>query len=175
MIIEEALREWQKENISQYCRVCRDTCCDSQKHRIRVDCVSLPLFEDGGVCIIDRSELNRRSLKNWEKKAASKTLLMKDGFEVQKPAVIMGVREKGGFYTNQIYADMCPFYSQESGCRVHEDPRRPKDCVKYPIKILPESDDPTGRFLDIEVMKTCQYREQIKSSIEKRFPIRVID
>lgn len=165
MLIEERIREWQQNFLSEHCRVCSDTCCNSKKHAILFDDSSLPLFQERGIPIVRVNQLEEPFL-------IEEGLYLKDGSEVGKPSI---VEPPKGLFRRKwfIYSDICPFYSKEKGCDVHEDPRRPEVCKKYPIVFL-ECTDTEGRFFDIRI-KDCEYSEEIRKEITKEFPVKVIN
>jgi len=162
MIIESKIREWQQENLNNYCEVCKDNCCNAQKHNILFNSASLPLFEENGIPIIKYKQLVPMGNK----------LCLKDGSEVQKPSILQ-CRDKNEWV---IYADFCPFYVKEKGCKVHEDPRRPEVCREYPIVFF-GCNDSEGKVLDVKVMKSCEYfnKKEIQDEFKKKFPIKLID
>ena len=173
MILEENIREWQQSIADNHCRECPDSCCNLKKHIIPIRGYSLSVFKEKGVPIIEKRKLNKSSLKEW-KKNHNKTLFFADGSKVSKPSVI----DTGGFFLDEfyMYADSCPFYEKNKGCEIHEDERRPSDCEKYPLAFL-GCNDKKGRLLDIMIMKTCEYfnREEIKSELLEKFPVRIIN
>jgi len=174
MLIQEKIRKWEQGIASKHCKECSDTCCNCQKHRIPIDDYSLPLFEGKGIPLVKFKELNKSSLKDWEKNKNSK-LFFRSCSEVQKPSIIQ--LSKGLFESEDyLYADLCPFYSKQGGCEVHEDTRRPSVCRDYPIVFL-GCNDRRGNFLDVRIMKTCNYfnNEEIKSSLTRNFPVRIIN
>ena len=168
MILEGRIRQWQQNFLSEYCKVCSDTCCDSQKHAILFDDSSLPLFQERGIPIVRVHQLE----KPVEVINGHLKLYLKDGSEVRKPSIVEP--PKGLFQRRWIiYDDVCPFYNSAGTCDVHEDPRRPEVCKKYPIVLL-ECSDPEGRFLDVRI-KDCEFSEEIRKEITKEFPVRIID
>jgi hypothetical protein len=167
MILEGKIREWQQKVLNDYCKVCSDTCCNGQKHKIMIDSFSVPLFKEKGVPVI--------KLKKWDRYSLPKSgLLFKDGSEIQKPALVQMPTK--WLYGNEwyLYADFCPFY-RDNQCEVHEDPRRPEVCKKYPI-VFPECSDPTGKKMDVRIMKSCEYfsNKENQSRLTRKFPVRII-
>jgi Fe-S-cluster containining protein len=170
MVLEKQMQEW----LQNYCGKCLDTCCNSEKHRIRLEDYSVPLFQEKGISVINHRSLDKFSIKKWKKDKLAKLLLRK-GSEVPKPSVVeipqgmFGV----GYY---LYSNICPFYDKEKGCEVHEDPRRPEYCIKYPFVTL-GCNDPEGRLLDVRVMESCEClrNPEIRFEFTKTFPVRIVD
>jgi Fe-S-cluster containining protein len=166
MVLEERIRNWQQGLLSDYCRVCSDTCCDAQKHGILFDDPSLPLFQERGIPVIKYSQLE-------EPFSVFDGLYLKDGYKVGKPSIVE-VPKRSFRKRWMIYADMCPFYNKEKECEVHEDPKRPEVCKQYPIVFL-GCNDPQGRLFEVRIKSSCEYSDKLKSEIVKEFPVRVLD
>ncbi len=166
MIIEEKVREWQQECLTNYCQACSSTCCNSQKHRIVLEQSSLPLFQEYGIPVVKQKQLDKHSLGNNRP-------LLKDGSPVPKPSIIQTGRflSQGGY----LHADICPFYDKGKGCKVHEDSRRPQVCKDYPITFLGCNDE--GRLLDVRIMRSCEYfnKPENRTALIERFPVRIIE
>jgi Fe-S-cluster containining protein len=167
MVLEERIRKWQQNVLNDYCKVCSDTCCNGQKHKIMVDLFSLPLFKEKGIPVVKNREVDKFSFKNNK-------LYFKNGSLIQKPALVQMPRWLFGdeWY---LYSDFCPFY-KDNQCEVHEDSRRPEVCKQYPIVFL-GCNDPKGKKLDIKIMKSCEYfnNEKIRYLLTEKFPVRIID
>jgi Fe-S-cluster containining protein len=173
MFLERQIRQWQQGILNNYCKSCSDHCCNTQKHRIYLDGYSIPLFREKGIPLVTRSRLDVFSLTNWKNNRKVK-LLFRDGSEIQKPSIIEIPRGMFGieFY---LYADICPFY-KDNRCEIHEDQRRPSVCEQYPILFL-GCNDPEGKMLDISIMRSCECfrREEIRSGLTEKFPVRIIE
>ena len=165
MILEGKIRQWQQNVLNGYCKKCSDTCCNGQKHRIMIDSVSLPLFKEKGIPVIKHRKFDKSSFKDNQ-------LRFKNGDYIQKPALVQMPRWLFGdeWY---LYVDFCPFY-QDNRCEIHENPRRPEVCKKYPIVTLGYN-EPEGDMLDVKIMKSCEYHKQIQSLLVKKFPVRIIE
>lgn len=164
MLIEERIREEQQKCLNDYCKTCSGNCCNSRKYRIFLDSSSVSLFQEYGIPVIKTSQLDKFLLK-------ANKFILKDGSPVQQPVVIeiSRILFKPQWY---LYADFCPFYEKEEGCRVHEDTRRPQVCEDYPIHFL--GYDEKGKF-DVRVMESCTHRTDLISSLAGKFPLRVVD
>ena len=175
MIIEEKIREWQQDIANKHCKECSNSCC-SQEHRIFINNYSLPLFREKGVPIVNIRELNKFFLRRWGGNINYK-LFLKSGSEITKPSLVQISKESEDSENKWLlYANPCPFYSKQGGCEVHEDTRRPSVCKDYPIVFL-GCNDRRGNFLDVRIMKTCEYfnKEEVKSSLTRNFPVRIVN
>ena len=169
--LDEKIHAQMSKSISdKFCRECSGTCCNPQRYKILIDETSLNLFQKKGSSIIGIEQLNRSSLRHYKKRISSK-LLLKNGSEVPKPSLVQLKLFQQGMY---LYADICPFYGQNKGCEIHEDPRRPQVCKQYPLSFS-GCEDPKGRFLDFRIMKSCEYVEDVRSFLQENFPIRIVN
>jgi Fe-S-cluster containining protein len=132
-----------------------------------IDNQAIPLFQEKKVLIIKDKQIDKYSV-------ASGRLCFKNGLEIPKPALIQMPKWLWGeeWY---LYADSCPFY-KEKNCEIHENSRRPDVCKRYPI-ILLGCNDPEGKKLDVEIMKSCECfnRKEIQDALTKKFPVRIIE
>lgn len=173
MTSEEQIREWQQNVLNDYCKVCSDTCCNPQKHRIVVDSYSVPLFKEKGIPFVRNREIDKSSLRNWKRNKNS-PLLFRNGSEIKKPSVVEIPQGIFGA-ENYLYANLCPLY-RDNKCEVHEDPRRPEVCKKYPMLFL-GCTDPEGKKLDVKIMDSCECfkNKKVRSLLTERFPVRIVN
>lgn len=168
MMLKEKIQRWQQEMLNGYCEKCKDTCCNGKKHNIIAGPNSVSLFKEKGIPIVKRSQFDTHSLR-------TNTLRFRNGCEIQKPSLV----EMPGkwLYGDEwyVYADFCPFYKNNQ-CEVHEDERRPEVCKKYPLNFL-GCNDSEGKLLDVLVMNSCEFfsREEVRKTLTKKFPVRIID
>jgi hypothetical protein len=121
----------------KYCKSCTNNCCNGNKHYIDyIKESELELFIERGLPIFKLSELSHMGKnKKGNFFFSREELFTSNGKPVPKPAIIQqseGVAEYEAEYMLHL-KDFCPLYDEKKGCTVHEDPRRPETCRKYPV------------------------------------------
>lgn len=168
MLLEEQVRGWQQNVLNSYCPKCSDNCCNPNKHRIMLDSFSIPLFQEKGVSLVKTREVDKPTFR-------SNQLRFRNGSYIQKPSLVQMPK---WIYGDEwyLYADSCPFYNKEKGCEIHENPRRPDVCKKYPT-LFRGCNDPEGKLVDIRVMNSCECfrQEKIRKELIEKFPIRILE
>ena len=165
--LEEEIRRWQQGVLDGYCKSCSDTCCNGRKHRICADSSSISLFQERGIPVIRKEDLDLSSVR-------FNVLLLRQGRAVSKPAVVEVPRNMWGdeWY---IYSDYCPFY-KNNRCEVHEDPRRPSVCKKYPLMFFGAS-SLDENSLNIGIMPTCECfrKKEVREELIKKFNVHILE
>jgi len=145
------VEEWVNEFISPYCSSCKIVCCDATRIiiNLRKEEPAVELFRKAGVKVYRASELDLPSVKRWHRSKLTEKVLTKDRKEVSQPSLIespipeiIGKKFKLSRETDfALYAKKyCPFYTQDKGCLIHGDPRRPQSCKEYPLSFETDSE-----------------------------------
>lgn len=145
----EEIRRWVQEKADSHCDSCPDTCCDGTKHIISIDsndCDALALFTENSIPLYREKELDTDSVEDWlkggyagpvsvrtktKKKIRKPALIEHNAFDLDKDEVFWKTNHKYSLYVEQY----CPLYDRNTGCLVHNDPRRPRVCQEYPVFI----------------------------------------
>jgi hypothetical protein len=166
--LENEIREWQQEKLDDYCKVCKDNCCNLKKHVLTMGNNNLSLFKEKGIPVYKSNQF-----RNLYSRKKNNKLLLKDGSKVPETLIIELTHGDYGWF---LQGNACPFYNSKKGCEVHEDSRRPSCCREYPLEFLGYNEF-TGKILDVRIMNTCEYfnRDDVKSEFVEKFPVRIIN
>jgi hypothetical protein len=132
------LRQWQDQKTSEYCPGCKTNCCAN--HSIMIHPSETQIFTENKVPIYDARKLDFPSYNLWHITKGG-TLKDRKGNELNGPALVRngsGPQAEVILYSNEK-GRCCPFYEENTGCKVHEDKRRPSICKEYPIFVLEEA------------------------------------
>ncbi|MCL5018540.1 MAG: YkgJ family cysteine cluster protein [Candidatus Pacearchaeota archaeon] len=165
--LENEIREWQQKELDNYCKVCKDNCCNLNKHVLTMGNNNLSLFEEKRIPVYKSNQF-----KNLYSRKKNKKLILKDGSQVPELLIIELTHGDYGWF---LKGDACPFYNPKKGCEVHEDSRRPSCCRDYPLEFLGYNEF-TGKILDVRILNTCEYfrKDDVKSALVEKFPVRII-
>ena len=131
--LKQRIRQWTMQTAAKYCKDCKDTCCDGNKHIISFKESELELFLEKAIPIVKIDDLDESAYDENRYLKIKETLHTKNGLVIPRPALIQTSRGLGPFEVEYyLYVEKnCPFFN--NGCEIHEDPRRPQVCRDYPV------------------------------------------